>query len=698
MKREDSRQLMPQLMGAAALSFAAGEDSAPRQAMFGTQISQSLVIDGATPRRCFTGMERRYGTATFSVKMPCNGEIRALVEKFPRTEGADAIKMNPSTVVIFEDVLNRNALDMVEIPYHHCKHNHYGFKYKLTDAGESLTTRISVEKGTILADSPSVDRHGNYNMGVELNTVYASVPGTIEDGVIISESAIEKLTSTGFEKRNGSWGKKRYPLNLYGTKDNYKPFPDIGETIREDGLLFAFREYDVLLAGVEMCEDQLRTVDHLFDRRVYAIPGAKVVNVTARKGTSNQKPKTPVGMDVQAAKYHEAECNFYNEITRTVEQMQKRTGVQVSPRLHRLIVEGYFFRNEPVRGVRPKQMYNLQEIDEWRVDITFEYKVRPNIGSKITNTHGGKGVICAIWPTANMPVDKFGTVAEIIMDANSILKRMNPGGLYEQYFNAHGDQIRREILKMRDADPKGFYTPAWAYLTQYYKLLSPNILDVLNSPTEYHGTPKHHIDTIVRETVGNWLPLESPVTLENGARALRREMPLDKGPLTYIGPSGNKVTTKRDIIIGSVYYLVLEKLGDDWSSVASTKLQHFGFPAKINKHDKHSESTRSMPVRIHGESEVRLEVAVCGSQTVARVIEFSNSPPLHKHITSNIMHSSTPSNIESVVTDSKLLDRGGRNLALVYHSLQISGVALIRDPRPSDLPKIYEASPEEPTL
>lgn len=699
MKRLDYRGLKPELLGIASLNFAAAEDSAARQEMLGSHVAQCLVIKRASIRRCLTGMERVFGTATFNIKMPHNGEIRAIVEKYPRAEGPDAIRMNPHTTIIFENI-EKGQLDVLEMPYHHCKHNHYGFRYKLTPKGEALTTRVSLPKGTVLADSPNVDEHGNYKLGVELNAVFASIPGTIEDGVIISHSTIDKLTAMGFEKRAGSFGRKRYPLNLYpGANGEYQPFPNIGERIREDGLLFAFREYNELLAGVEMAEDSLRQVDHVFDRRVYGIPSAKVVDVVSRRGTSNQKPRTPAGMEKQAQKYHEAHARYYDELQRITSNLEHAGRSKITSRLHRLLVEGLVFKNDSIKN-RPKQMYNLQELDEWRVDVTFEYMVRPNVGSKITNLHGGKGVICQVLPDEDMPVDIFGTRAEVIMDGNSIIKRMNPGVLFEQWFNAYGDQVKRDLIKMREANPATFYTEGWDFLMRFYGMVSPKMVEVLNSKSykQRGGSPKRHIDEILKDCVHLWFPLDSPVTLQNAAKALKANYPLIKGPITYRGRSGKVVTTRRNIEIGSVYYVLLEKIGDDWSGVSSTKLQHFGIPAKINKHDKHATPARPMPVRILGESEVRLMVAACGGQPVARLIEMSNSPQLHKHVVMNILKASKPSDIESIVTDPNLIDRGGRNLAFVHHSLEISGVRFVRQDKVSDLPRIYEASAEEPSL
>ncbi len=386
MKRTPHRELYPELLASAGLNFAADCNSSARQEMFGSHLSQMLVIDGANNHRCMSGMERAFAKATFNIKFPCHAEIKAVVQKYPRTEGLEAIKVNPVTSIIYQNI-EQGVIDVLDMPYFHCKHNHFGFRYKLTDASARIVVGNAIPKGTIIADSPNVDSYGNYHFGTELNVCFMSMPGIIEDGVIVSESATKKLTATGFEKRAGSWGRKRYPLNLYGSDTEFKAFPDIGDRVRDDGLLFAFREYDELLAGVEMANDSLQRVDHIFDRRVYAIPNAKVIDIVARRGAIGSGCRTPLGMDAQAQRYHDAQARYYDELMSVTQAIKRRGSSVVAPKLHRLLVEGLVFKNDLVKN-RPHQMYNLQELDEWRIDITFEYKLHPNVGSKLTDIHG----------------------------------------------------------------------------------------------------------------------------------------------------------------------------------------------------------------------------------------------------------------------------------------------------------------------
>ncbi|MFO5701888.1 hypothetical protein ACLBSN_32485, partial [Klebsiella pneumoniae] len=46
------------------------------------------------------------------------------------------------------------------------------------------------------------------------------------------------------------------------------------------------------------------------------------------------------------------------------------------------------------------------------------------------------------------------------------------------------------------------------------------------------------------------------------------------------------VTTKVNVLMGPLYMMLLEKIGEDWSAAASVKTQPFGLPSKLNNHDR----------------------------------------------------------------------------------------------------------------
>ena len=368
-------------------------DSSSRLQMLGSHLSQALVIKGREPRRNQTLAEREFGKATFNIKFPCNAEILAIIDKHHRRMGRDSsVDDNPMTVIIYEN-LNNREIGVLEVPTFHCLHQHFGFKYDKRAPYRKLHVGGTVAEGTIIADSPAVDEHGDYSMGLEANIAFMTIPGVTEDGVVISRSLSKRLETNGFESRSATWGKQWFPLNLYGTVDEYKPYPDIGQRIREDGLLFALRKYDPLMAPVEMTPAALMVPDYTFDKLIHGKPNAKVIDISVRSGSKGQAPSTPVGMDLQTQHYFDLELSFHERLIAAYHDIKRKRGnnVRISPQLHQMIFTSLMFRPHKDKQ-RATHIYQRTPMDDWRVEVTFEYDIPPTDGFKLTDLHGGKGV------------------------------------------------------------------------------------------------------------------------------------------------------------------------------------------------------------------------------------------------------------------------------------------------------------------
>lgn len=385
-------EIAPNLLAATALNPWLIYDSSSRLQMFGSHISQTLVIKGAERRRNLTLSEKEFGTTTFKVKIPCNAEILAVIQKYPKQLGRGSVEFNPSTTLIYED-LEAREIGCLTIPRFHSLHQHFGFPYKPTAAINRIHVGATIGKDTVLADSPNVDDHGNYMYGTEVNVAFMSIPGVIEDGVVISESLAERLTTKGYESRHATWGEHWYPLNLYGNEEEYRPFPEIGQPIRDDGLLFALRRFDSLLAPVEMTAKSLMTPDYTFDRLVYAKPNARVVDLSIRNAAKGHGASTPLGMDNQVERYFKMELEYHEKILEVYHRLKRERGhhFRLTPKFHALVAESLMYR--PSRDKqRSTQIYQRVPMDDWRVEVTFEYDILPTDGFKCSDTHGGKGV------------------------------------------------------------------------------------------------------------------------------------------------------------------------------------------------------------------------------------------------------------------------------------------------------------------
>ncbi len=376
------------LLSSAGLSAWVAFCSPGRQQMFtNSHLAQKIVTSGMNERYCQTGMEYEFGRATFSVKMPCDGKILQIIRRYPEGEAVDAIKENPETIVIFEDVATKEV-GMLTLPRFFSYHSYFGFPYKEGKGASLLQAGAVIPKGTIFLDSPGKNVNtGNYAYGVELNVAFMSHPAISEDGLVISRDKLHLFKFKRYETRAVEWGEKTFPLNLFSTKPSeYKICPDIGEYVRPDGLLCAFRTYDEKLAPVNMNVNALQRVDYAHDERVYANgPGGKVIDI--RVTTNFDTSQGLSDMDKQMEKYINHRRNYYEQIIRTYDQLRRNKALQLSRPLHALIVKAY---TELASGKqRLGKLYRKTPLDHFRVEFVIEYEITPSIGFKFTDCFGG---------------------------------------------------------------------------------------------------------------------------------------------------------------------------------------------------------------------------------------------------------------------------------------------------------------------
>lgn len=260
-----------------------------------------------------------------------------------------------------------------------------------------------------------------------------------------------------------------------------------------------------------------------------------------------------------------------------------------------------------------------------------------------------------------MPTDEWGNRADVIIDGDSTIKRMNPGRLFEHYTKAVMRKVTHRVRKLHKA---GDMVGAWNELVQFYTIASPKMALLVETAINGHETAKQkHIDYVVKNGVYLWLPTETKHVGTDMIRKLRDHYQLKIGPITYRGRSGRVTKTQGNALIGGMYILLLEKVGDDWSAVASPKRQHFGLLSKLTNADKNSRPWREQCVKFEGESEFRLITAMCGPEFANEIAEIANSPAVMKDIILSILRAPDPSNINAVIDRSKL---GGRSRALLF--------------------------------
>lgn len=689
----EPNELDPRLLGLMSLNFAPGTITSARQQMFGSQVAQTIEHDGVTEKDIFTGIEFELGKTTFAIKAPCEMEVIKTFNLYRQTMGADSIQINPLRAVLYRN-RETNALGILELTEYNSYHQMFGFKYKFTPHADRLHPGAIFEKDTIFADAPAVTEDGFYRYGREIETVYLTTPSSGEDGLTIAQSELDAMTYRTYIRKVVQWGRTQYPINLYGTPEKFKAFPDIGEYIHPSGILMALRDHspelDIIGQNVlDLCE-----IDYFYDDKIYASgPSGRVIDIRVWYDERAMANATPHGMEEQCLKYLTAKQVFYTDLMKQVRDIERKSGSvpQLEPRLHQIMVDAY-------REVEPgpnaiENMDGTDKVDVWRVEFVIEYTNVPDIRSKFTNTAGGKGVVVKVVPDEDMPVDDFGNRAGIIIATESPVNRNNTQQLYEQLFNAYGRDLLQHMRRLLGQPPRepvaapkillSRQTPELQdelirLISAHYGVASARMLEKFASRTREGQL--EHIASLLGDRIRLMKPPSDPEEVMEVAmkmRAMYRGTIEQLSPVTYKTYNGTYERTLMPARIGSVYYMQLEKTGDSWAAVASGDLQHHGVLATLSKFNRHAHPHRKQPTRAFGEAEIRTVGACAGPVTAAEIMDRNNSPTTHRAQVRSILEARQPTNIETTVDRRKIKLGGAKPLSLIKHLLQCAGVRFI---------------------
>ncbi len=692
-------QLFLDIMSVCGLNPWDGYNSSSRKQMFASHIGQALVVEGATERFWQTGMEREYGKYTFKVEMPCDAEIIKVIPRYRKTYDQGAIEHNPQTIVIYQD-LHTKHIGCLDLRDYYSHHQYLGFPYKQKRGMQEIFAKSHVKKGTVLLDSPSVTDTGGYMPGVECNVAMMTHHAVSEDGFMVREGVLDKFIFHTYEQRVGEFGSKRFPVNHMGTPEAPKFFPDIGEEVPASGLLMLLRSYNEDLAFANENVNEVTRPHYPFDRGIYAPPGGIIRDIRVHHDPIGNPGTTPEAFEKQALRYDNARRKFYSEIVLEWRRLQAdyREALELTPQFDQLVVEAISVVGSHGQGYNPdriRKLFRKTPIDDWRIEFTIEYRIRPTAGNKITDTHGGKGVIVAVVPDRMMPRDEAGNLADIVIDPLARYSRMNLGGPIELFANAsrrdmikrvreitgiaEGDSKAQQKLEiLESADPERF-EQAWQHLMGFYRITVPTQYEWFASG-KYPGTRAEHMGYCIRKNVYMGSPPNNDRMWPDIAMDLEKHYPSTYGPVTFEDEDGVVHTTKEPVRIGSMYMLLLEKIADDWSAVSSGPLQIFGVLTQISSADKFASPTRKNAVRTWGEAEIRIMISYAGSKITAETLDRNNNPLTHEHILYKILEAEYPTNIDQVVDRTVVPLGGAKPLQYVKHVLQCAGVEFYYKP------------------
>ena len=383
-----------ELLGAMAASGSFSQcNSSSRLHMLANHLSQAVSPKHSDIPRIMPGLETQM--TSFDTRMPTDSIIISVHHKFVRQLDAHAIKSNPTTSIIFQ-CQETGIYDTLTIDTYHSKHIAYGVKQVISPIVAKLRKGFSVPRDTILAQSPNVKVGGIYANGLSCSVANISLPGTIEDGYVISRSLANRAALLEMRTVVGQSGKRSYMLNLYGTEEEYKPYPNVGDVIRSDGLVFATREYSETFDALEMSTRRLMEVDMNHDTCVYGSPGAIVYDVTVESGIGEtmMKPMTPEAMALQSKRYIRHGNDYYSSILDSYNDiLMTDRKAKLSPQLIQLITRAYgdtpnVVDGKNLGGGKIRRVYKNVPLDEYRVEIKYSKENPLAKGAKLTGLFG----------------------------------------------------------------------------------------------------------------------------------------------------------------------------------------------------------------------------------------------------------------------------------------------------------------------
>lgn len=705
-KENENLKVREELIGLHVMNPFIREISASRSYMMSSHFSQSCTPIFGEEKIIQSGIEKELGKNTFSKKTEADVKVLRIIKRYDGIADKDINKC-VEKIVVTED-LETGEIDYISIPYYSKMHTEFGFKYEETPVMKNLRKDDILPKDTILADSPTVCENGGYKYGVNANVCLLNMPETAEDGIIISESMSERLTYRSYETRAIEFGEKSFPLNIYGTDKEYKPFPSIGEFVGKDSILCALRLYDDDLSPSLLSINDTMDFNPMFDRAIYVKSAGKDVTLrgeTFQNGVvvdikvyTNPKTKKNFysGMTEELDNYANALKRFHERILETYEDIKKEHNKRynnkdllLSSKFHRLVTDSMALVNPK----NDKIMYTNHNdpVDLYRVEFTIEYigtsNGRLTLGNKLSDLSGSKGVIVSILPDNEMPyIEANGgrVYADVVMDPAAVVSRMNPGRLYEQYFCGMSRKCQYEMRKVlgfkpvdkcKDSEVKN----AYEVLLGLLKLLNTEQLIEYSKITDMPTIRMLVTECVEKEVFLLYKAVSEkrPYQIVEESRGTIYEPEINYAHFTV---NGKEVVTKNKILIAPIYTIILDKTAELFLAVASARTNHFNMPTSINTNNKNYFPWRNNAVKVLSETETRLYIAYAGKKFTAELLDRASNPATHKEIYNNILHADTPSDMSMVIDRTKVEDSSTAAMYIVENLMNSAGLEYIEVP------------------
>lgn len=402
------------LFGASAMGFP-DKISTVRAGMATRHASQRVVLTEPEFPMVFTGAENNFGErSSWNIKAHDDYQVMKVFRKF---------KGNPLSPVayIFKNLRTgkyrcevvRSVVNLVE---------KYGFR--MYNNISNYVEGDIIPKGTTISQSSSyVD--DNYCAGRNIRFAYAVLPELTEDALIISEEAAHQLRYDMVDIVTVNLNKNAFLLNKYGSDGLYKPFPDIGESIR-DSILCSIRENSYVSSVSEA------SIPHINDTNYYS--NGIVVDVDIF---------TNVEVENEQFNYYLSQIrDWYSEIysyisTIVVDKYQDDTS----------LLDIY---HQAEKYLNNSVWVTKEYIADTIIKFTILQPKDIRVGQKVVGRFGNKSVIAKIIPTHLMPRTEDGRPIHMLANGLAVPNRIIAFATYESSMTFQMERMTQHLRQLNE--------------------------------------------------------------------------------------------------------------------------------------------------------------------------------------------------------------------------------------------------------
>lgn len=458
MQQETSRIRSPeQILGKCLDQPFTTANSGSRKVLYGTQKEHALPLLKPEVPIIQTGYENRFGDYSASIiKMDDDYEVIKKISKFSRNP-------NHHYILILRNMRTNQLHVATRISYNHLTES-YGYLYNNT-VMDKIDEDYIISKGEIIRSSYAYDDYMNRCDGVNLLTAYICRDKTMEDGIQISESAAVKLASPLISKIRIPLNDNDILLNLYGNDNEYLGIPYVGEKVK-DGIVCAIRRENTDDSLYTQSREMLKKI-LMSDTKYLASGDVEVIDLDIF--SNNPETLRDRHSNSQLNYYYEDKQRYIYEIIHTVESLKSKGFTNLSYDLEVLYVNAK-------REFGGTEFIKDKTYSGTTIEVTILNRNIPQVGDKISNRYGGKGVISEIVPDHLMPIVKdTGEAIDICFNSSTCVNRLNDGQLKETSLTHIGNRIIQFVQMVYKHDTNA----ALAEIVKFVKMCSPDQGDAM---------------------------------------------------------------------------------------------------------------------------------------------------------------------------------------------------------------------------